>query len=239
MSFLKHYQSLIILLFLIGQQASAQELRYRKRSYEWSIQPIAAISLNPTFEDEKLIVLDEHYKVSYTDYPDRTVIERDVRIKIQQPKQNQLVLTLPNGFDPTLDYHWVSEKRKHSQHRPTIWNLSVNHFAARRINPDGTFTELEWIDSIATRKIWANMINRTAYIYSFAMKDLKPGDEIQVNYRYSYPYQKWHMRFFFHSNLPKQNAEFIFQYASKHSIFCDQRGLLPHDTITTKKPYNT
>jgi hypothetical protein len=147
-------------------------------------------------------------------------------------------VVLPESLDPPYDELGKPYARLDTRPYPLLFNLRVDHFAARVIRPDGSWTELP----VATRGAYGylgNPVNFQAAMSSTHYpQGIMPGDVVEYRWKYMLPWDtnaphtlgwrgsiwmdNWarltNWRIFFHHGLPIREQRVELRYHAKHGL---------------------
>ncbi len=147
-------------------------------------------------------------------------------------------VVLPESLDPPYDEHGKPYDRLETRPYPLLFNLRVDHFAARVIRPDGSWDDLP-IAARAAKGYLGTPVNfQTTMATTHYPQGIMPGDVVEYRWKYMLPWdtnaphtQGWrrdlwmdnwarltNWRIFFHHGLPirKQRVELL--YHAKHGL---------------------
>jgi hypothetical protein len=231
----------LVLLLLCGAvlPAYAQYGTNYKKNFEWEETTPTPIAVANNFSEANAVILSERQRVK-TLWLKSTFLHvyfsKKIRIKFQNQKgiSEHSTFGLPHSNDPVYDKKDLPFIGKDSLIGPPFRDVRVVHFAARIIKPDGTIVPAE----VASRRYStevecfaqaSNVLDgmgvasdvryynepRTIFTYTYAVKNLQPGDELELDYEYEVPYEEnWYWfnapRIFFNGVLPKQHFELRF-----------------------------
>lgn len=154
-------------------------------------------------------------------------------------------VVLPESLDPPFDEHGKPYTRLETRPYPLLFNLRVDHFAARVIHADGTWTELP-IATRAAHGFLGNPLNMQATMsITHYPEGIMPGDVVEYRWKYMLPWDtnapytsgwrgsRWvdnwtrlaNWRIFFHQGLPVAHQRIALRYHAKHGV--DLAGELP------------
>ncbi|MCH8330375.1 MAG: hypothetical protein IH946_03190 [Bacteroidetes bacterium] len=240
--------STILLLLFITASTIAQNVKFRKREVNWELYPENhSVKLNPKYKNEDAVILYEDSEISvhgegvdynyyggdvFTKFFSRVFIKFNTNkgIKIY----NRFVL--PASFDPLTDYIDVPYHRKHQYDRPKLYDMEITFFGARIYRKDGSVEFAKWHDAIAEEAFMLDTRRIRAFSHIFKLKDIQPGDIVEVVYHYWVPYRFYANRFFMHGKLLKQQMDFSFSYPKGWYFVTDFRNGFAPDTIPSIKP---
>ncbi len=147
-------------------------------------------------------------------------------------------VVLPESLDPPFDEHGKPYTRLETRPYPLLFNLRVDHFAARVIHADGTCTELP-IATRAAHGFLGNPLNMQATMsITHYPEGIMPGDVVEYRWKYMLPWDtnapytsgwrgsRWvdnwtrlaNWRIFFHQGLPVAHQRIALRYHAKHGV---------------------
>ncbi len=224
--------------------ANAQDFRFRKNNHQWEDPAPIPLPVKKQFEHEDAVVLKEANKVNISWVKSQFVhlyYEKKIRIKLQTKEGVERCsrVTIPESFDPLYDYSSVPNDKKNEVDRPSYFNVRIIEFEARVIKPDGTVKPVRDALEIGRRRVRVDQALRyyNALSYTFVLRHLEPGDELELYYQYEVPYRdNWfyytNARLFFHSDLPKQDYHLIVKY---HPMLGTSIANHPADSVVRTK----
>ncbi len=193
----------------------AQYYPLRTFDYDWVEEAPIPLEVQPGLRDYPAVVLKDELKMSVRGQKESYMyvyFERKQRIKIQSFEAGKLPGTyflLPESHDPFFDNRNYPIDRSFDSIAADYVNVRMMFFAARKILPDSSTQEIDYIDSFMNDEIiiW-NQIEKQ-FRYGFELIDVQPGDEIEVHYKYEVPFRNNWMfflsqRIFFNGPWPIQ-----------------------------------
>jgi hypothetical protein len=173
---------------------------------------------------------------------------RVVRFASQEDIKRYAPVVLPESLDPPYDEHGKPYERLETRPYPLLFNLRVDHFAARVIRPDGSCTELP-VDTRAAKGFLGNPLSLQATMaITHYPVGIMPGDVVEYRWKYMLPYDSnaphtygmrgllwmdnWarltNWRVFFNGPLPVREQRMELRYHAKHGI---ELGGAPPDGV--------
>ncbi|MBK7944061.1 MAG: hypothetical protein IPJ85_01580 [Flavobacteriales bacterium] len=161
-----------------------------------------------------------------------------VRFAAQEDIKRYGPIVLPESLDPPYDVLGKPWERRETRPYPMLFNMRVDHFAARVIRPDGSWDELP----VDTRGAKGFLGNPVAYQATMSITHypvgIMPGDVVEYRWKYMLPYDsnaphtqgarglQWmgnwsrftNWRVFFNGPLPIREQRIELRYHAKHGI---------------------
>ncbi|OQA12714.1 MAG: hypothetical protein BWY67_00107 [Bacteroidetes bacterium ADurb.Bin397] len=185
---MRHCLLLLITIFF-SAAGVAQNLKYRQRTFDWPATQVQKIPVSEEFKNEDIVILDENLELFIQDGKMRTnwnnvYFKKHMRIKVLTKAGVQKISTinLPESMNPVADQIRLSYTKRNQIHRPKGDYDCMDYFAARIIKPDGSIIPALFNDSISTETEIYNLRPYTSYAFHFKIKNLEPGDELEINY---------------------------------------------------------
>ncbi|MEP7263607.1 MAG: hypothetical protein ABI772_03875, partial [Bacteroidota bacterium] len=224
---------LTLVLVVLFTTSQAQDKGYRNNKYKWPDGTISPIELLPEFSKDDAVILYEKTELElihnkfYDRYNFDYLLTKKMRIKyLTQKGVDQFSkLCLPESFDPFSDYYIQPTDPVDHGHQPKGDFDLMNYFSARKINSDGTTTDLSVKDSSEVEAFYLNQYakgalyfqntsaawpDKKAFAVHFSIPDIKPGDEVEIAYSVKHVYIA--NRIFFNSSISKQTCDFTLKY---------------------------
>ena len=205
----------ILMGFTYWNIVLAQYPDYKKHQYHWANQQPLIIEVDEQFLHEDAIILNEENSIKVFGVKSEFItvnFQKRLRIKYltQTGIDNYSTFTLPESFDPLYDFRYASLLNKqNSFYGPKYFDTKVIWFAARVIKKNGSVVDAIIKDQILKDTVIYNKKFYRSFFYQFSIKELEPGDELEVHYNTEIPYDPNWFRFnsnriFFHGSIPKQ-----------------------------------
>ena len=206
-------------------EVAGQYTKYRKHVYDWGKDLPASIPVNTLFSNEDAVILEEQniMEASGSKTPFIFIyIEKKFRIKFLTKKgiERYAKIIIPESFDPAFDYKDIPAGNIKEQHRPRLFEIKIEYFAARIIKENGSVKTADLSDSFKKEIKMLDYNTNHSHSYEFEVKNLQIGDELEIAYKLELPYvDNWYSyystRVFFHGILPKQNYSFVLKTNEK------------------------
>ncbi|MBK7390669.1 MAG: hypothetical protein IPI23_16825 [Bacteroidetes bacterium] len=204
-------------LTLLTVSGVSQNLKYRQRTFDWPSTQVQKIPVNEEFKNEDVVILDEYtemfilggkMRISWNN----VYFKKHMRIKVLTKAGVQKISTinLPESMNPVSDLIRVSYTKRNQIHRPKGDYDCMDYFAARIIKPDGTIIPAVFNDSISTESEIFNLKPISSYAFHFHIKNLEPGDELEINY--GLREVETANIVYFHGIYPKQSCKVEIKY---------------------------
>ena len=223
------YGLLILTLCCSLSRLEAQAPFYKPAKYSWEVATPVYGSMDERFQSEDAVALHEYNRLRvYKSNPlyMTLVFEKKARIRYNNIKgiEEHSRFVLPESFDRSYDYHDVAITNRKNKLRPQYFDVEVEFFAARIIRPDGSVLDAAVEDSVAMDRLKYGVKYHDTWSFVFDVAGMEPGDELEVHYKYTVPYDVNWFRFnrnrvFFHGVLPKQSFQFEFRANVKQDLF--------------------
>lgn len=147
-------------------------------------------------------------------------------------------IVLPESLDPPFDELGKPYERRETRPYPQLFNLRVDHLAARVIHADGSWTDLP-VATRAAKGFLGNPVNMQATMsITHYPQGIMPGDVVEYRWKYMLPWDsnapytngwrgsQWvdnwtrlaNWRVFFHGGLPVQRQRIELRYHAKHGV---------------------
>lgn len=147
-------------------------------------------------------------------------------------------VVLPESLDPPYDELGKPWVRRETRPYPLLFNMRVDHFAARIVRPDGSWTELPVERRGATGYLGNPVALQATMSVTHYPTGILPGDVVEYRWKYMLPYDSnaphtygprgffwmdnWarltNWRVFFHGGLPIREQRIELRYHAKHGI---------------------
>lgn len=161
-----------------------------------------------------------------------------VRFAAQEDIKRYGPIVLPESLDPPYDALGKPWERRETRPYPMLFNLRVDHFAARVIRPDGSWDELP----VDTRSAKGILNDPVAYHATMSITHypigIMPGDVVEYHWKYMLPWDlnasaarggrnrswmdNWQLltnwRIYFHHGLPIREQRIELRYHAKHGL---------------------
>lgn len=253
---MKKFILAFILYLHIFQPAKSQSFSYRKADFSWPAEKPVAISVDPVFEKEDAVILDEKclYNISGNQAPPYNyistsgrgfyvdessdskspIVQKHIRIKYLTTAgiQKHNIFALPESFDPSHDLNIVPYLKRDKIRRPRGEFECIRYFSARIWKPDGKVQPAEIQENQEVEIQPRAGRDLTFYNWIFKITNLQVGDELEMEYAYegSFTYQP-SSHLYFNSDLPKQNYQLTFRHKLKDTyMIFNHNGAAPVDT---------
>lgn len=212
----------LFLLVACGMQLSslAQRPIFQPAAHQWLQQPERG-TLDAVFASEDAVILSEQHNIRVHGANPRfmtIVFEKHVKLRYNtvQGIIDHARFILPESLDPLMDQRDVPKRLHGKLPSPKYFNMEVLEFGARIIQPDGGILQPAVKDSLAVQQVKFGVRFHDAWTFAVDLEGVEPGDELELYYKYSIPYDvNWFkfnsQRIFFHGNLPKQNSILTFK----------------------------
>jgi len=218
----------IIILILVCVwcfEVIGQYTQYKKYEYDWNKDAPETMPVNEMFSEEDAVILDEQNFMEASGTKDpfvKVYIEKKLRIKFLTQKgiDNFSKITIPESFDPLFDYKDIPLGNPKKRHRPRMFEIKIEYFAARIIKGNGQIETADVKDQLKPEIILFGSKIYNSHAYVFKTKNLQVGDELEIAYSFELPYHdNWYMyysaRVFFHGLMSKQKTSFVLKTNDK------------------------
>ncbi len=207
---------LVIALFVIVtiQNSSAQNMRYKRYQFDWPAEIPKTIVLDPRYQSEDVVIVDENTEMFIRKGVGQvTFIKKYLRLRFnnQEGISKASRLVLPESFYPQADYSIANFEHHDSIHEPTGDYDCMEYFVARILKPDGKIVPAQITDSVEFQRYFINMSTITYYSFHFMVKNLMPGDDLEINYGVRDIYEATNT-IFFHGIFPKVHSKLSVAY---------------------------
>lgn len=189
-----HRDFLILFFFLTAGSLSAQFYPLPEFDYSWPEANPYPIPIDEQYSIAPAVVLKDEVSLSVRGRKESFMymyFERKQRIKIQSLDNGRTPFSefiLPESHDPFYDNRDHPLEKRFDDLAADYLNVQMVYFAARRINPDSTATELKFSDDFQTDKIEIAERFENQFRYIFKLNGIAVGDEFEVVYKYEVPY---------------------------------------------------
>lgn len=229
---------LLLTLCCIVSLTAAQRPVYRPSDHSWNVTRPERMAMKPQYASHDAVVLLEENSIRVHKVDPRFMsmfFEQKARIRYNtvQGILEHSRFILPLSFDRAMDQQNLPLARRGEEARPQYFNTEVQFFAARVLRSDGGVVEAEVLDSVAISQMKFGIKFHDAWSFVFDVEGLEPGDELEVHFKYSVPYDvNWAFfnsnRIFFHGNLAKQEYALSFRADTRQDLHI--AGIAPHTT---------
>lgn len=211
----------LLLVFLLGSGARAQYYPLPEFNHSWNSSHVTKIPVNELFMDAPAVVLSSRLDLSVRGRKEPAMyvyFEHRKRIAIQGTDGEEVPFSkimLPESADPFYDTRELPLTEKPAVPTAEYLNVRVLFFAVRKIHPDGSTSPIEFRDSFEEGRILIEDRYENQFKYAFYLDGLRPGDEVELHYKYEVPYDvNWpffnDQRVFFHEQYPVQHKQVEF-----------------------------
>ncbi|HNQ13616.1 MAG TPA: hypothetical protein PKM16_10455 [Bacteroidia bacterium] len=249
----------VILILINFGECYSQSFKYRKYNYQWKTERPEKINVELIYSKADAVILEEKcvYNVSGNTVPayynyysagnyffidesaqgKSPIVQKYLRIKFltREGIDKYSKFNLPESFDPQQDLLVVPHKNRDRIHRPMGEFECIRYFAARIIKKDGSVRPAHVDEVIKKETQPRNGLDNTFFSWTFIVKNLEPGDELELDYSYEgvYTYAP-SSHIYFNGELPKQNYRLIFRQKQKDTFMVFDHNIPnPPDTNYT------
>ncbi|MEO5569544.1 MAG: DUF3857 domain-containing protein [Bacteroidia bacterium] len=225
---------LIFIQLIIIQNAFSQGKGFKSYEYKWENDKPNAIPVDEKYKNNDAVILQEDNMIWLVE----NVYSKHIRVKYLNEKgvKNNCSFVLPESFDPLADKFDLEFSKRDSVNRPKGEFNSIRYFAPRIIKPDGRVVKAEYDYKTQSEIIRYSQQDHTFYSWTFNVKGVEPGDELEIQYAYEDIYNaKSPYRVYFHGILPKQNYSLKMRYKNGNLFFYQyHNGAEPQDSAVNK-----
>lgn len=220
----------------------AQVAAFPRKAYVWPDAPVWDAQWSADTSQGTLVLEDERSIRIRNAKPQFMAVFFERRQVIRFATMRDIVtntrFALPESLDPFYDQRLTPWTERNLRPSPQWLNVRLDHFAARVVRPDGSWTEVPVTNTIERSEVRAFRTIETAWNYHVDLQDIKPGDVVEVRWKYMVPYDSnwpssrgwrefawmdnWarltNWRFFFHGTLPIRHQRTELLYHVKHAL---------------------
>ena len=220
--------------------AWAQDLSVLEKAYDWPVGTVwdAAWSTGDTNVTE--VLSDELSIRVRNEKPEYIALfferHRIIRFADTAGIVAHARITLPESLDPMADrsFQPLGEELV----CPWWFDVRLDHFAARKLRPDGTWSEVGVLARVHEKQVQVYRSLEPAWCYELDLDQVAPGDVVEVRWKYMVPYDlnraytrgwrsdfwmgNWsrltNWRIFFHDELPVRRQRVELEYRRRQGI---------------------
>ncbi|MBK9146276.1 MAG: hypothetical protein IPM12_00495 [Flavobacteriales bacterium] len=234
---------------LLAALAGSAALIAQTASFDWSDAP----AWDPSWEEGRTIdseILADELSLRIRNVKPEYISffferRRVVRFTEREDIKRYGAVVMPESLDPPYDELGKPYARLDTRPYPLLFNLRVDHFAARVIRPDGSWTELP-VTMRSARGYSGHPVSFQATMAeTHYPQGIMPGDVVEYRWKYMLPWDtnaphtlgwrgsiwmdNWarltNWRIFFHHGLPIREQRIELLYHAKHGL--EMAGAVP------------
>ncbi|MBL0341283.1 MAG: hypothetical protein IPP71_10305 [Bacteroidetes bacterium] len=213
--------SLLIIFVSFCNPSWGQSIKYKKFDFQWPAGTPKVIETSNQFKDEDVVILEEQIDLFiHKEGSGIYYFKKYERLRFNNLNGIKAAahFILPESLFPQGDRSSINVNEDPLVYRPKGGYECMDYFTARIIKRSGEILPAVFMDSVEIESFNISQKEIKYFAYHFMIKNLEPGDDLEVNYGVREIYDATNA-LYFHGDFPKQHTTVTISYNNKFSKY--------------------